>query len=172
MLTYAKIKRPLEPSDLVDVPVAAKAPTIKRLRERHYRLARLLAEGFTPTQAAMYCGVTPANVHQLKKDPLFQQAVIDATKSVDAAAYSNAERLSELTGLALETIIQRLDDAPADFSVDELERLVKLGADRTGLAPGGKDNGGITINIAERMEAAQSRLNPRTIDVTPKEPHK
>jgi len=69
------------------------------------------------------------------------------------------EKLGELTNLATDEIILRLEVEAEKFELSDLMELTKLGADRTGHAPAGKNAAPtVTFNIGARLDAAQSRV--------------
>jgi hypothetical protein len=155
----AVVARDLTYDDLprLDEPKASKAPALKRLSDRHHRLARALAEGMERGQAGLICGYVPSRVSILQADPAFQNLVGFYREQVNEVFIDLQERLKDVASTAAAILQDRLEDAPDDFATTELGALVKLGADRTGHGPSST-----TTHIAEgmgaRLDAASNRL--------------
>ena len=161
MMTYAHIDRPLTDVDL-SAPAAesesSPAP-LARLSERHRRLARMLAEGVSEQDAGLAVGLLPVRVSVLKADPTFRHLIDFYRRQVEDNYLSVHEKLGELTNLATDEIILRLEVEAEKFDLSDLMELTKLGADRTGHAPAGKSTAPtVTFNIGARLDAAQSRV--------------
>lgn len=165
MLTYAHIARPLEAFEptLPSAESESVAPAVKRLSDRHRRLARMIAEGVSEQDAGFACGYTPARISILKADRTFIQLIEFYRRQVEENFSSTTEKLAELTNLAAEEVITRLEDKAEEFDLADLLEIVKMGADRTGHAPAGKNSQPqITFNIGARLDAAAARA--RTIE--------
>lgn len=161
MVLFAEISRPLVHQDLAVEPAESerRAPNRKRLSDRHHRLARLLAEGIPPGQAAVACGLTGPTVSILQADPSFAELTLFYRQQVNAEFRGTATKLAEIAGLAAEEIIVRLEENPEEMEMETLQTLLKLAADRTGHAPQPKSASvNVTMNIGERLEAASRRL--------------
>lgn len=160
MMTYADISRPLTAQDL-SAPSAESetvAPVLKHLSDRHRRLARMLAEGLSEQDAGIACGLTESRVSILKADPTFRNLISFYRRQVEATFQSTAERLAELTNLAADEVITRLEEDADKFDLEDLISIVKMGADRTGHAPVSKTAApNVTFNIGARLDAAAAR---------------
>lgn len=168
LLTH--IVRELEVSDILELDKSSrdtKAPLVKALRERHHRLARLLAEGVSETEAAIQCDYSQSRVSILKADPSFQALLAHYRTRVDEVYLGMHQRLSDLSQTAAAILADRLEDEPEQFSNNELAKLVQIGADRTGHGPSSTTKLEIGSGFAARLDAARRRLAERTIDITP-----
>lgn len=172
--------RPLRPADLVQV-VATKRPStgrpesaVKRLSARHRLAARLIAEGKSNIEVANICGYTPQNIVILKQAPAMQDLIKHFQEEADVVYRSVNERLSEVAGEALDLLMDKIENDPEAVSLNQAIELVKLGADRTGNGPQRSQNVNVTVDIADRLQAARNRVAEykarQIIDVTPDKP--
>lgn len=144
------------------------AQPLKRLGERHHALARALAAGTAPGEAAVIVGLTGSRVSILLSDPTFQELVEFYREKVDAAFVNMQETLAGLAHDAASELRMRLEDTPEDITVNQLIELTKLGADRTGYGPSSKQEHSFSSGIADRMQEARERVAKRKlIDITP-----
>lgn len=168
-LTWAVV-RPLTRADLalLSTEKDVKAPSlVKRLSERHHSLARALAGGMTPAQAAAMTGYVISRVSILQGDPAFRELVEFYRGEVTARFVEVHELLAGVTTDALLELRERLEEGPEKFKVAELLEISKMGADRTGNGPSSKQEVNVNVNLANRLEEARKRVAQRTIDVTP-----
>lgn len=163
----AEYVRALEPSDFAALGVekGSKTPAIKRLSERHHTLARNLAGGMPPGQAALICGYDPSRVAILQADPAFRELMTFYREDVDVVYRDAHAKLAGVASTALDELQERLETAPEDISVGQLIELTKLGADRTGYGPqSSQTNVNVNVDLANRLEAARKRVRERTIE--------
>lgn len=154
---------------LLDVERGIEPQPLKRLSERHHALARLLAQGTSPGEAAIVTGLTVSRVSILKSDPAFLELVEFYKEKVDLA-YSDMH--STLAGLSLDaaiTLRERLEETPEDISIGQLLEITKLGADRTGFGPKSTQDVNVNVGLAQKMQEARERAAARrnAIDLTP-----
>lgn len=136
----------------------AKAIGVKRLRERHHALARLLAQGVKPGEAALIAGYCPSRVSILQRDPAFQELLTHYRSQMNLAAIDLGTRLGHLGSTAIEELQERLEEAPETFTNRELMEASELAADRTGYGPQSTTkNLNVNVNLAQRLEAARKR---------------
>jgi hypothetical protein len=156
----AYLDRPLTEGDLaqLDRPRDTKAPALKRLSTRHHRLARMLAEGFAPGEAAVACGYVISRVSILQDDPSFTHLVAHYKAQVDAQYIGLHERLSALSETAADILQERMEDDDEQFDNEDLRKIVALGADRTGYGPSSTQTHNVTIGFGARLEAARARV--------------
>lgn len=155
----AEVVRELREEDLVlleTVDKGVKSPPIKRLSERHHALARLLASGVPPGEAALIAQYDPSRVSILQADPSFKELLEfyrrDFTKEY-------ADMHARLAGLSLDAINElrdRLEESPDAFSNTMLLELVTKAADRSGHGPASSTtNVNVNLNLADRMREAR-----------------
>lgn len=145
------------------------APPLKRLAERHHALARCLASGMEPGQAAVTCGYSASRVSILQADPAFQELLEFYREDVNKAYRDLHERLAGLSLDATDELSARLEEEmqaeEKKFSVGQLLEIAKMGADRTGFGPQtSSTNVNINVDMAARLKAARERVAARTIE--------
>lgn len=145
----------------------SRPPPLKRLRDRHHALARVLASGKSEAEAAAIVGYDISRVSILKNDPAFNELLEFYRADVNRAYASMHEQLAGLSLDAVTELRERLEEAPEKLSVAQLVELTKMGADRTGFGPSQKVEQNVNINLASRLEEARRRVRERTIDITP-----
>lgn len=161
----AAVVRALEPEDvglLVEMEKGSKPSALKRISERHHALARNLAAGMSPGEAAIVCGYDLSRVSILQADPTFKELLEFYRKDVDATYRGLHERLFGLAMDAAEELSVRLEEEPEKVSVGQLLEVVKMGADRTGHGPQSTStNLNVNVDLANRLEEARKRVKER-----------
>lgn len=166
---------PLDLDDLsrLDEPRESVAPPIKKLRERHHALARMLASGMAPGEAAIACGYVGSRVSILQSDPTFSELVAHYRELRTERYFDGMQVMAELHMDAVEEIRDRLEAEPEEFTIGQLMELTKLTADRTGKGPSTKSEVDVKIGLADRLQAGYARVlaarEAGMIDVSPKE---
>ncbi len=159
----AEVVRELCPGDfaLLATERGVEAAPLKRLGERHHALAKLLAQGTPPGEAAIVTGLSGSRVSILKADPAFQELVAFYKQKVDAEYLDMHATLAGLSLDAAQTLRDRIDEDPDAISVGQLIEVVKLGADRTGFGPKSTQDVNVHVGLAEKMQAARERAEAR-----------
>lgn len=152
---------------LAEPRAADPAPVVVKLRERHHALARLLAEGKSPGEAALITRYSQSRVSILLADPAFRDLVTHYRELVNEEFVDFQAKLSELAIDAAHVLQERLEDTPDDLSDSLLLRVVEVGADRTGHGPSAKQEVNVRIGLADRLREARERVEAsRTIEST------
>lgn len=145
----------------------SKAPALKRLSERHHALARCLASGMEPGDAAITCGYVASRVSILQADPAFQELLAFYRQSVET---KYLDMHGVLAGLSLDAAMELRERLELEMQSDEkkltfgqLGELVKLGADRTGFGPQSSQVN-VNVDLAGRLQAARERVAQRRIE--------
>lgn len=155
--------------DEVDVALLAeekgsKPNPLKRISDRHHTLARYIAQGTPPGEAALICNYDPSRVSILLSDPTFSELVNFYRSDVDRTYRGLHERLFGLAMDAAEELAERLEepDTAKELSVGQLIEVVKMGADRTGFGPQSQStNVNVNVDLANRLQAARERVKNR-----------
>lgn len=154
-----------EPQELTDddlmrlsAPRDVEAAPIKKLRERHHALARLLAAGTAPGEAAIMCGYTASRVSILQSDPSFRELVSHYSDLRTERYFDGIQAMAELHIDAVEEIRDRLENEPEEFSIGHLLEVAKFSADRTGKGPSTKTEVDVKIGLADRLQAGYARV--------------
>jgi hypothetical protein len=132
---HLEVLRELTPEDFdaPTLPRVGPAP-IKAIRQTHHLVARLLAEGRPNIEVSAITGITQARISSYKQDPAFAE-LLEYYKVQVQAQYANVhERLAAFGFSCLEEAQQRLDEAPEDFSLQELRQWMTATFDRS-IAP-------------------------------------
>jgi hypothetical protein len=140
----------------LELPRAARPTTLARIHSSHHALARCLATGMRPQQAALVTGYSPSRISALSGDPLFQQLVAEYQAEVSTILADFGQRMRDLSLDAIELLHERLLEKPAEFTTGMLLDVVKATADRTGF--------GTNQNVTHSF-------NLPTIDRPPRESH-
>ncbi len=151
-----------------------KALPLKRLSDRHHRLAQSLAGGMGPSEAAYACGYQPSRVSILIADEAFKD-LLEHYRTVPEAAYADLhQRLAGMSIDAADEISRRMDedrereegDSP-QLSTGQLMNILTIGADRTGYGPATKaTHVHLHAGLAQRLEMARKRV-AELRDITP-----
>ncbi len=162
----AEVARQLDEADLLLLAEekGSRAPAIKRISDRHHNLARHIASGVKPGEAALICRYDASRVSILLSDPAFQELLAFYRSEAQAEFVDFHSQLAGVGRTALDEIACRLEDAPEDISLGQLMEITKLGADRTGHGPQtSTTNLNVNVDLASKLEAARRRVADRTL---------
>ncbi len=136
-------------------PAAVVPINLDRIREIHHVQARLLAEGRKLSAVAAIVGTSVARLKQLELDPTFQELVSYYRDQVTIKYLDVHEKLALGLGMAVEELVRRLEEAPEEFSNNQLRLLVETLGDRSiapskvGVSAGAAGGTVFTINFAK-----------------------
>jgi len=172
----AEAVRPLTTDDLLSLkqPTIDNAP-IKRISDRHHRLAKLLASGVSEGEAALAVGYEPARVSILKGSPAFLELLSFYQQQLAGEFEEFGSQLASLATDAVAILRERLEEAPEAPTLGQLLEIAKFGADRTGFGPTAKTETTVKMELGSRLTAARQRLEQQRlasmmpIDITPVE---
>ena len=156
----ASVLRPLRGADLELLKgERGSAPAkLKRISERHHSLARSLAAGLSPGEAAATVGLCSSRVSILQDDPAFKELVEFYRANKDAVYAEMYEQLAGMSKDALLVLRERLEDDPDEFSNAQLLDVVTKLADRSGHGPQtSTTNLNVNVGIAGRLEEGRKR---------------
>lgn len=165
----AEVLRALTESDLMllGAEKGSKPSPLKRLRDRHHALARLLASGKSEWECSAILGYDRSRISILKGDPAFAELLEFYRENVNAEYLSLHEQLAGISADAAVILRERMEEDPDKLTVAQVLEIVKMGADRTGHGPAQKTEVNVNVNLANRLEEARKRVAARTIDLTP-----
>jgi hypothetical protein len=172
--------RELELEDLesLQVETATKPKPLKKLRNRHHQLAKMLADGVSEGDASIMCGYTNSHISILKADPSFKDLVTFYQEKVDDKYLDLHEKIAGLGEDAVDEITERLTNEPEEFSVGQLLEVSKMALDRSGYGPQTSTNVNVNIGLADKLAASRKRAlqakadamkESRMIDITPED---
>lgn len=130
----ALITRALDGQDLLALanPQGTEPPPLKKIKETHHRLARLLASGLKPVEVAAITGFTQSRISILKNDPAFQELLAHYANTVESKWADMHEQLAGVSLDVLHELRDRLHDSPESMSTDQLMKFLDSMLDRTG----------------------------------------
>lgn len=125
------------PSELLEETALStqQAPTIKRLKQIHHELARLLASGLSPAEVAASTGYSASRISILQRDPSFKGLMDHYKTQRDEVFVDVHKRMATLGIDAADELQERLETNPESFSVGQLTELMKATLDRGGYSP-------------------------------------
>lgn len=125
------------PSELLEETALStqQAPTIKRLKQIHHELARLLASGLSPAEVAASTGYSASRISILQRDPSFKGLMDHYKTQRDEIFVDVHKRMATLGIDAADELQERLEMNPESFSVGQLTELMKATLDRGGFSP-------------------------------------
>lgn len=169
----AEVERELGLDDVASLldERAVAAPQLVQLRERHHALARHIAEGRKPGEAAILCRYSQSRMSVLLADPAFQELVQHYTQVVNHEFVDFQAKLAELALDAASILQSRMEDDPDKMSDALVLQIVQVGADRTGHGPTQKTEMSVKVGLADRFNAARQRVAAaqQMKDITPEE---
>lgn len=155
--------RPLSRTDLECIREKRNVPAVQRFRDPHHRLARLLASGVRPAEAATQAGYSLARIYILQADPSFQDLVAAYRKDVQQAYVSAEEErfrtATEVNLKALRHLNEHFDKADEEGELVPISRALAVFADtsdRVGLSKK-STNLNINVDFAAKLEGAIAR---------------
>lgn len=170
--------REIEEPDLILLSLprpSGQLPAIKRLKERHHKLARLIAGGMAYADAAFAVDLGYHQVARLMMDPSFQELVGFYKLEVDRQYAGMHEKLAALGEDAVDEIRARLEEDGEKVPLTQLVEITKMAADRTGFGPmSSSTNVNVYVGTADRLKAARLKAREaasgmKTIEASPRE---
>lgn len=155
--------RSMTKEDLAFLRTAKALPRIKKLRESHHAVARLLASGKRVGEVAFLTGYTTVRINMLSQDPAFAELV---ARYRDQATESWRESMDEFSQLAIGNMVRaerqladKLEEADETNEALPTRELIAITADRADRFGYGKRTTALNINVdfAARLERAISR---------------
>lgn len=159
----AEYVRDLGPADLAllaserETPI--RPPALKALRDRHHALARCLAQGMRPAEAAAVTGYDVSRISILSGDPTFRNLIAFYAANETALAADYAERATTLALSAMNKLQEAIENEEEPISDSMALEIAKFASDRTGHSPVQKSialSG--TLDLGARMAAAKRRV--------------
>lgn len=108
---------------------------VKRISERHRRLAQCLAEGMAPGEAGIICGYVGSRVSVLQTDPSFKALIEFYRAQREEQFIGAARKLAQVAETSLDILQDRLEDEPDKIGTGQLLAIIQTSTDRIGLGP-------------------------------------
>ena len=161
---YGEVLRELTVADLalLDRDRGIKPFRLKKLRDAHHGLARLVAEGRTGGEISAITGYSQSRISILQADPAFAELVSHYREHLeelaDEVAADGFAKLAALRNDLIEEAHDRVLDAPELITFDQLLDGIKTSADRTGLGPSSRStNLNFNVDLASRRAEGRQR---------------
>lgn len=157
----AEVVREITPEDLVLLGERERPPSsLRKIRDHHHRIARLVAEGKGTTEVAQETGMSISRISILKSDPAFQELIVAYRKRLDSIAddaFAQVQRIRALNlQLALEEQQDRLFDQPETFANRDLQDVIADTSDRLDMGKTAKHLHG-HVDLADNLALARER---------------
>jgi hypothetical protein len=137
-----------------------------KLRDSHHALARTLARGARPAEAAAITGYSPARISILQRSPAFQEILAHYRENLDVTIVDYRERLRNAGMDVVEWLREDMEENPNNYSPGQRTDIMKIWLDRGGLGPESRSvNMSLNVDIAGRLERGLARAEAaKTID--------
>lgn len=133
------------------IPTEDPDPTsLKRIREKHHSVARLIANGMTQRLVARITGYTEGYLSVLLNAPAMAELVQFYRVQKGAAAEVISERLKTVGMKALDQLEDKMETE--GLSAFELTGIAKLGLDRAGHGPASKNHTVVEHHLVDHAE--------------------
>ena len=133
--------------------------TLRRLRDSHHKLAKLLADGLEPAEVSMTTGYSLSRVYVLCTDPTFKELISFYRENKNKEYTDFHARMASFANDAVQELHARLEEDPDKMTNEFLADIVTTLADRTGHAPITKSiNTNVNVNLADRLSRARQRV--------------
>jgi len=137
-------------------------PPLKKLRDSHHEMARLLASGLKNIEVSQITGYSASRISILKNDPAFRDLLAFYAEQQEEAFVNVKSRLAGLSLDAVGVLSERIIDAPDEVKTSELLDIAKLGLDRTGFGPSTKTETSVQHLTKETLDDLKAALQDRT----------
>jgi hypothetical protein len=151
-----EFERQLAPEDLAMLELEpVRQPALKRMRDSHHALARVMATGMTNVEASAITGFDSTYISILKDDPSFNELLAFYAEHEAAQQADLRERMVVMALDVGQELRDRVLHTPENIEFNDLRNLFKDLADRTGHGPSQTVNA--NLNIADEMTYMQQR---------------
>lgn|SRR5262245_49290251 len=137
---HISYERDLTEADIAALsqPRGVRPKSLVRIHASHHSLARCLATGMKPAQAALVTGYSPGRISILQRDEAFSALVAEYQAEAKSVYADLGERMADFSLDAMEKLQELFHDQPELFTVPVLLDIVRGFADRTGHGPNQK----------------------------------
>lgn len=142
------------------VPEADENPNdLKKLREKHHSVARLIAGGMQQRMCAQICGYTESYISVLLNSPAMQELVEMYRIQQNANQQLVVEKLQTVGLQAIEKLTERLEKN--ELNNNDLIQTAKLGLDRSNFGPSSKQHVVSETRIIDAAKLAELNAEAR-----------
>ena len=176
---HAEIVRELTPADLAatELPRGSKAPSLKRFRDSHHRVARCFASGMTPGEVGAQTGYSQSRLSILAADKSFQD-LIEVYRKAGAEAFAEYTDIAMGNMIKAERLIEDSLEAAGELSeplpLGELRSVLDIVSDRADRFgyPRKATNVNVNVDFAGKLESARRRSGLSLISAQTDPPEK
>lgn len=138
---------------------------LKRMRDSHHALARLVAAGVPTSVASVQTGYAEGSIRVYLQDTSFKE-LIEFYRTDARSVQTDVEELFLLSAREARAILQeRMIERPETVSTSQALDIFKAMADRAGYAPVQRTiNKNLNVSIGDRLDAARKRRVPPVED--------
>lgn len=169
-ITTCTIEGSLEEEDLrqllVDpatLPDEDNPADLKKIREKHHHVARLLADGLTQRLVSQICGYSETYISILINNPSMQELIELYRIQNGKATQIVIEKMKTVGLKALEQLDEKLDEK--GLNNQELLSAAKLGLDRAGHGPTSTQKIAAETHVFDHAKLAELAANARRDNV-------
>jgi hypothetical protein len=149
------VDTPLVPGDEVEDP-----SDLKRVKEKHHSVARMIAGGLTQRMVAQLCGYQESYLSILLNNPAMQELIELYSIQNGGGAALITEKLRTVGLKALEKLEEKVDGG--QMNANELIQASKLGLDRGGHGPSSTQHNISETHLFDHTELARRNQDART----------
>jgi len=120
---------------------------LKKIRNHHHRIAKMLAKGVDHATIAEQTGMTIQRVTVLACDPSMAELVAHYGDHGVEIVIDMHEQYRATTGIALEELQDRLEEQPEEFTAMQLLDVVERLGDRCGMGPKSSLDAKVAIGV-------------------------
>lgn len=168
--------RPLTREDLAEIMEPREATVVKRLRDPHHLVARLIAAGVRPMEeVARRSGFSLGRIYTLQSDPAFKELCASYRTEEAKAFFEARDDFYELATSNMmkgeRMLAEKLDEYDEEGKLPSLRDLVTVVGDRADRFGYGKRTTNLNVNVdfAAKLEQAIARSG-KVIDNVPLSP--
>jgi len=133
---------------------------LKKVREKHHSVARMIANGLTQRMVSKLCGYTEGYISVLLNSPAMQELVELYRIQNGAAAQVITEKLKTVGLKAVEKLEQKLE--ADELNNQDLLGMAKLGLDRGGHGPTSTQHNVNEAHVIDHARLQELNDNART----------
>lgn len=162
----ASVVRELTPGDVARLlePLGVRPRQLKRLRERHHWVAKLMAQGLSDAQIVAMTGMAHSTLSILRGDRSFRELLHHYQNQVDEEFETVVQKLAALSHTVLDEIMDRLEaDEGGKIPLERLQGLLETALDRTGHGKTTKVNVGIGGLSSDELESIKGAVHEHRV---------
>jgi len=139
-------------------PARDAVPVVKRLRDSHHAVAKLLVQGLSVAEVSLQTGYAISRISVLQRDPAFRELMEFYRNDAERIAADFTAKAALVSLDFLQELHERVLDRPELLADSTVIEAFKVIADRAGFAPVQRSiSKNVNLNFGERLDAARRR---------------